>query len=126
MEKTKGISQFAALIAGSKKLIDDGSYTKIREKYYDPEFVKSFGDKKSLFDKRRAIELGMCGRLVENMCKDGAQPEDYKNVVIYAYLCIDAVKHQLDIFTAAEDLGIKELAKKYMYNYGSKTKEETK
>lgn len=124
MGEVKGISQFAGIIAGAKKVMDDGKYAKTREYYYNPQFIEAFG--RSEFDHRRAIELGMCGRLVENMCANGAKPMEFRRVVLYAFLCIDAVKHQLDIFKAADDLEIQDLAKKYMSTNTTTTKEETK
>ena len=118
---TKGVSPFVGVIVGSKTILDDGRYEEVKTKYHNPEFVAKF--EKNVYDHRRAIELGRLTKLMDCMCEAGAKPEEFSRVVLYAYICIDALKYELNYSQARNDLKISELYNNYM---GYDKKEETK
>ena len=106
-----GISVFTAVIAGTMPYLGGEKYDAILAKYKSPGFYD--GSDKEKFDRKRAVELGRANRLFEDMCEKGAETEEYRNLVLYCYLLIHAIKYELDFVTAAEDLKIKEIFHKY-------------
>lgn len=107
----KGISVFTGVIVGAKKIMDEGLYEDTKKLYHNPEFIKSY--ERSELDHRRAVELSMCAKLVEDMCAEGASPEEFHKIATYAFICIDALRYDLDFYKASEDFAIRDLAKKY-------------
>ena len=78
-----------------------------------PKFVESYD--RTEFIKQRAIELSVAAKLMEHMCEQGADDEEYTALVLYTYLVIDSVKYAINFTKAGEDLGIPELMDKYMH-----------
>lgn len=107
----KGISVFMGMIVGSKRILDEGLYEDTKKLYHNPEFVASY--ERVILDHERAVELSMCAKLAEDMCAKGATPDEFQKLATYAYICMDAIKYDLDFYKAAEDFGIRDLAKKY-------------
>lgn len=107
----KGISAFTGTIVGAKKIDENGVYPIIRTHYHDPEFAERYD--RNEFDKRRAIELGIAAKLMERMCEQGAEDDEYGRLVLYSYLLLDAIKYDVDFAAAAIDLRIADLMEKY-------------
>ena len=110
---SKGISIFTATIFGAKKIHDSGMYRKAMAPYQDPKYVESYD--RTEFIKQRAIELSVAAKLMEHMCEQGADDEEYTALVLYTYLVIDSVKYAINFTEAGKDLGIPDLMDKYMH-----------
>lgn len=63
--------------------------------------------------KSHAIIVGKACRLIERMMDKGATKKELQRAVRYFWVCIDAMKHQLDYRRAYVDFGIEELETKY-------------
>lgn len=50
---------------------------------------------------------------MERMCEQGATDEEYYRLVLYSYLLLDAIKHDVNFAAAAIDLRIAGLMEKY-------------
>lgn len=58
--------------------------------------------------------LDYCDKLVDGAMTNGATPEELDRIVIFCYICIDSIKHFLNIDKAGTDLHISELYTKYV------------
>lgn len=58
--------------------------------------------------------LDYCDKLVDGAMANGATPEELDRIVIFCYVCIDSIKHCLNIGKAGTDLGISELYSRYV------------
>jgi len=58
--------------------------------------------------------LDYCDKLVDGAMANGATPEELDRIVIFCHVCIDSIKHFLNIGKAGTDLGISELYTKYV------------
>ena len=110
-ENVKGISTFTGCLIGSKMLVNSGNYQLYLQFYRKPGIFDDVD--RDWFDRKRAIELGMIARLADHMCAGGATDKEFYNIIVYAYLLIDAVRYEVDFPKAAKDLNIKEIKEKY-------------
>ncbi len=58
--------------------------------------------------------LDYCDKLVESALANNATAEEFDRIIIFCYVCIDSIKHFLNIGKAGTDLGISELYSKYV------------
>lgn len=63
--------------------------------------------------KSHAIIVGKAYRLIERMLDKEATKKELQRAVLYLWVCIDAMKYQLDYRHAYAELGIEELEVKY-------------
>lgn len=63
--------------------------------------------------KSHSIIVGKAYRLVERMLDKGADNKELKRAVLYLWVCIDAMKYQLDYRRAYVELDIEDLTIKY-------------
>ena len=91
------------------------------------EYCKGFNPRKSYRKTKKterlitnprshAIIVGRAYRLVERMLDKDAEKKELKRAVLYLWVCIDAMKYQLDYHRAYVELGIEELTMKYKRN----------
>lgn len=64
--------------------------------------------------RKQRVETGRTLNLYRSMSEANAPEEDLFSAWCYLKVCVDAIKHGLDIKKAKMTFGIKELTKKYM------------
>lgn len=96
-----------------REILKDEGKVNLDAKILDEARNKYKSDKAPTKEIRREW-LDYCDRLVEGALKNGGRDEDFDKIVIFVYVCIDSIKHFLDIGKAARDLGISEMYTKYV------------
>ena len=104
----KGISTTAATLAGAYRIFKSGITPEtLRQRYSDPSITERIR-----LDEL-AAQMTLINPMVEQMCQNGAKPQEFTKVVTYAYVLMEASRHPLDIRRAYEELEIDQLGEQY-------------
>ena len=107
------ISTTSAVLAGANLVFRSGiTPDMLRSRYSDPEINETTRP------QELAAQLTMIDPMIERMCEMGASPQEFKKVVTYAYVLMDANRYPLDIRRAYEELEIGEMGEKYFSQQG--------
>ena len=95
----KGISTTAATLAGAYRIFKSGITPEtLRQRYSDPNITERIR-----LDEL-AAQMTLINPMVEQMCQNGAKPQEFTKVVTYAYVLMEASRHPMDIKKAYEFL----------------------
>ena len=104
----KGISTTAATLAGAYRVFKSGITPEIlRQRYSDPNITKTSRP------EELAAQMTLINPMIEQMCQNGAKPQEFTKVVTYAYVLMEASRYPLDIKRAYEELEIDQLGQQY-------------
>ncbi len=101
------------LIEKAKEIVGEKEYEEIRAKYKFPE------QKRYYLGKRHALLTGRAKRLFETAIARKADEIDLKFIAVYFLMCIDAVKHNLDVARYENENNIIGLRWTYEYKGGA-------